>query len=51
MGAKQSNEMKRAKLLVTKYSKTPAEAARSVGLTRQAIYHSKWYKEWKNGTY
>jgi len=47
MGAKQSSEMKRAKVMVLG-GMCPARAAKATGLTRQAIYHSKWYKEWKN---
>lgn len=47
MGAKVSEQMKKAELLVTKYGIIPAEAARRVGIDRTAIYKTKWYKEFK----
>lgn len=43
MGAKVSAEMLKARDLILK-GVNPAEAARQCGLTRSAIYHSKWYK-------
>jgi len=46
MGAKQSWEMKKAKELVLS-GMLPYRAAKLAGITRQAIYHSKWYKEMK----
>jgi len=46
MGAKQSAEMKKAKELVLS-GVCPYKAAKLTGITRQAIYHSKWYKEMK----
>lgn len=49
MAAKESAEMKTARVLVTTMGKTPYAAAKQVGLTRSAIYMAPWYKEWKNG--
>lgn len=47
MAAKESAEMKTAKVLVTVMGKSAYAAAKQVGLTRSAIYMAPWYKEWK----
>lgn len=47
MGAKVSAEMERARKLVTSEGMSPYEAAKVAGITRSAIYMSKWYKEFK----
>lgn len=44
MAAKESQEMKKARKLIERGS-TPAAAAKAVGITRQAIYMSRWYRE------
>lgn len=45
MGAKQSAEMAKAKRLIIEQGKTVAEAARLSGISKQAIYMAKWYKD------
>lgn len=45
MGALVSSEMLEARKLVTKKGYTPTQAAEAVGLTKQAIYMSQWYKD------
>lgn len=46
MGAKESAEMKRARVLVTGPRKlTQYEAAKITGLTRGAISKAKWYRD------
>lgn len=47
MGAKESAEMKRARKLVILGGMTAYAAAKRSGITRNAIYVSKWYKDWK----
>lgn len=47
MGAKVSAEMRAAKALILA-GKSAYEAAKTVGISSQAIYMSKWYKEWKH---
>lgn len=49
MGAKQSKEMDAAKVLVLS-GMSPYEAAKKTGITSQAIYAAKWYKELNNET-
>lgn len=48
MGAKESGAMIKARKLIMEKGVNPAQAAKKVGLTRSAIYVSKWYKEWKS---
>lgn len=51
MAAKESAALERARALITtgrrSQRKTPTEAAIIAGCTRQTIYKSKWYKEYK----
>lgn len=47
MGAKQSQEMVRAKRMVLGGMSAYA-AAKAVGITRHAIYMSAWYREWRD---
>lgn len=47
MGAKESEAMKRAKKLVLEKGMNAAQAARRVGLTKSAIYMTRWWNEHK----
>ena len=47
MGAKQSDAMSRAKVMVIGGA-TPYAAAKAVGITRNAIYMAPWYKDWRD---
>jgi hypothetical protein len=47
MGAKESLAMKHARNLIIKKKMRAATAARIAGVTANAIYMAKWYKEWK----
>ncbi len=47
MGARESVQMTKARRLVTKKGMTASAASEKAGITRSAIYMSKWYKEWK----
>ena len=48
MGAKQSSEMTKVKKLVVDQGYTPCAAVKKVGnITRNAVYMSAWYREWK----
>lgn len=44
MGAKESEAMKKAKKLVLEKGMNAAQAARQVGLTKSAIYMTRWWK-------
>lgn len=46
MGAKLSEEMKRARELLTQ-GVSVCEAAKLCQISPSSIYMSKWYKEWK----
>ena len=48
MGAKVSKEMQHARRLVEQKGLTPYAAANIAGITKQAIYAAKWYKDRKN---
>lgn len=48
MGAKVSAEMLAAKELVIAHGMSAYEAAKVAGITKSAIYVSKWYKEFKH---
>ena len=47
MGARESQEMKKARKLVQEEGWTPYSAGRHVGLSHSAIYIAPWYKKWK----
>lgn len=47
MGARESEAMKQAKVLVLEKGMNAAHAAKKVGLTKSAIYMSRWYREYK----
>jgi hypothetical protein len=47
MAAKQSYEMKLAKKFIIKHGCSVMTAAKMAKISYQAIYISKWYKEWK----
>lgn len=46
MSAKESAEMKEARRLILG-GMTVWKAAAQAGITRHAVYQSKWYKKWK----
>ena len=47
MGARESEAMREARLLIIEEGYTAYAAAAKVGLTRSAIYMAPWYKEWR----
>lgn len=47
MGAKESEAMKKARTLVLEKGMTAAQAARQVGLTKSAIYMTRWWNEYR----
>lgn len=47
MGAKESEEMKKARDLIINEGVPVCAAAKNAGITYSAIYLSKWYKEWR----
>jgi DNA-binding XRE family transcriptional regulator len=48
MGAKVSAEMLKAKHLVLEKGYTAAAAAKAAGISKQAIYLSRWYRDDKS---
>jgi len=44
MGAKESEAMKKAKILVLEKGYNASQAAKKVGLTKSAIYMTEWWK-------
>jgi len=44
MGAKESEAMKKAKILVLEKGMNASQAAKKVGLTKSAIYMTEWWK-------
>jgi predicted transcriptional regulator len=48
MAARESSAMVKARKMVTEQGLTSYAAAKKVGLTRSAIYMSRWYKEWRD---
>jgi hypothetical protein len=46
MARRECVEMVAARKLVIEHGLTAYAAAKRTGLTRSAIYMSKWYKEW-----
>ena len=49
MAARESDAMKKARKLIVKDGLTAYAAAKQTGISRNAIYMSHWYKQWKNG--
>ncbi len=47
MGAKESEAMKKAKKLVLEKGMNAAQAAKKVGLTKSAIYMTRWWNEYR----
>jgi hypothetical protein len=47
MGARESKEMERARDLIMNHGWKPIQAAKFLGLSPQAIYLAKWYKDHK----